>query len=112
MLVIHFYQPGLNGQVFIRITTSMTTIPTYKSIQLYYIQIFIAVNEITYQLLKQTSSDVKLNRIPLLQRETRPEISPHIILSTSATVTRLKSPSIECLRQEAATANSSTFEYC
>ena len=40
------------------------------------------------------------------QRCTRPEPSPPASFSTSATVMRLKSPSIECLRAEAATANS------
>src|SRR5690606_32526542 len=40
-------------------------------------------------------------------RCTRPEASPPISFSTSATPTRLKSPEIECLRQLAATANSS-----
>ena len=39
---------------------------------------------------------------------TRPEPSPFISVLTSATLTWLKSPSIVCLRQEAATANSIT----
>lgn len=39
------------------------------------------------------------------QRETRPEASPPMSFSTSATRTRLKSPWMVCLRHEAATAN-------
>ena len=38
--------------------------------------------------------------------ETRPEPSPFIRFLTSSSVTRFISPSIVCLRQEAATANS------
>ena len=41
------------------------------------------------------------------QRSTRPEPEPFMRLSTSFTVTRLKSPEIVCFRQDAATANSS-----
>ena len=37
---------------------------------------------------------------------TLPDPSPFASFSTSETVTRLKSPKIECFRQEAATANS------
>ena len=37
---------------------------------------------------------------------TRPEPSPPASFSTSETLTRLKSPSTECLRADAATANS------
>ena len=42
----------------------------------------------------------------MFYRCTRPEPSPPASFSTSATVTRLKSPSMECFRAEAATANS------
>lgn len=41
-----------------------------------------------------------------IYRCTRPEPSPPASFSTSETVTRLKSPSMECFRAEAATANS------
>ena len=40
---------------------------------------------------------------------TRPEASPPINFSTSATVTRLASPLIVCFKQDAATAKSSAF---
>ena len=43
----------------------------------------------------------------MAQRSTRPEPEPFIRLSTSLTLTRLKSPPMVCLRQLAATANSS-----
>ena len=42
----------------------------------------------------------------MIYRCTRPEPSPPASFSTSETVTRLKSPSMECFRAEAATANS------
>ena len=42
----------------------------------------------------------------MFYRCTRPEPSPPASFSTSETVTRLKSPSMECFRAEAATANS------
>ena len=45
--------------------------------------------------------------LPPVQPEPRPEPEPFIRASTSLTLTRLKSPGIVCLRQEAATANSS-----
>ena len=48
-----------------------------------------------------------LNAFVRDQRSTRPEPEPFIRASTSLTVTRLKSPEMVCLRQEAATANSS-----
>ena len=42
-------------------------------------------------------------------RDTRPEVTPPMIRSTSAAVTALKSPQTECFRQEAATAKLRAF---
>ena len=47
-----------------------------------------------------------LPRVEVFYRCTRPDPSPPASFSTSATVTRLKSPSMECFNAEAATANS------